>query len=350
MNSPFSISRRRVFAGGMGLLAACGISPRSAFSQELPPCQDTIEIGNWRLRGSLWVDEASIRLNAKAIRSSLRFYNQTSPVVTSADSFAATTLVSYDPGSDKLSIDWPDDSFQSMLDLDLVVHDEDNDVWYRKFRNQGLPLDAITAQLFVDERLHSGIQTRFLNEFQVNANTLMSARVLRIDLADDRGLITGRPGMILASLSADLTGLTELFAQRDKLEANIRSAEATGRCERVDCFITTACTRAVGLPDNCWELRTLRRFRDQVLEQVPGGAAKVARYYEVAPRLVEKVSSHPKGRAILLKVYALYILPSAVAARLGFNKTAFRIYERAALTLREHVAGAPGSPSSRQPN
>ncbi len=49
------------------------------------------------------------------------------------------------------------------------------------------------------------------------------------------------------------------------------------------CFITTACCEVLGLDDDCFELRTLRRYRDQVLAARPGGDADIARYYS-SPR------------------------------------------------------------------
>src|SRR6476646_10620356 len=37
------------------------------------------------------------------------------------------------------------------------------------------------------------------------------------------------------------------------------------------CFLTTACCEVLGLSDDCFELRTLRRYRDRVLIAMPGG-------------------------------------------------------------------------------
>src|SRR3954470_9525489 len=53
------------------------------------------------------------------------------------------------------------------------------------------------------------------------------------------------------------------------------------KCTATDqeCFITTACCELLGLPDNCFELRLLRRYRDRVLARLPGGREKIALYY-----------------------------------------------------------------------
>lgn len=94
------------------------------------------------------------------------------------------------------------------------------------------------------------------------------------------------------------------------------------------CFLTTACVDQAGLSDDCFELETLRRFRDNVLAKMSGGAADIATYYREAPALVAAIRRHPAGAAELSRAYLLYILPSAVLARLGFNRLAYRTYRR----------------------
>ncbi len=47
-------------------------------------------------------------------------------------------------------------------------------------------------------------------------------------------------------------------------------------------FLTTACLQAAGLPDNCKELQTLRRFRDEYVSRLPNGSAILSHYLNVA--------------------------------------------------------------------
>jgi hypothetical protein len=93
------------------------------------------------------------------------------------------------------------------------------------------------------------------------------------------------------------------------------------------CFLTTACCQVLGLPDNCFELRTLRRYRDEALAAMPGGNAAIAAYYLMAPAIMDRLPRQERV-ARLLSVYARFILPSAVAARLGLNGLAYRLYAR----------------------
>ena len=55
------------------------------------------------------------------------------------------------------------------------------------------------------------------------------------------------------------------------------------------CFLTTAACELRGLPDDCHELRVLRRFRDDVLVTSREGRALVEEYYREAPKLVPLV-------------------------------------------------------------
>jgi hypothetical protein len=47
----------------------------------------------------------------------------------------------------------------------------------------------------------------------------------------------------------------------------------------------------MGLPDDCHELQTLRKFRDDILLGDESGSALVERYYEVAPRIVSQLTT-----------------------------------------------------------
>ena len=51
------------------------------------------------------------------------------------------------------------------------------------------------------------------------------------------------------------------------------------------CYLTTVACLHQGLADDCFELETLRTFRDEVLMKTEEGRCLVQRYYEVAPAL-----------------------------------------------------------------
>ncbi len=101
------------------------------------------------------------------------------------------------------------------------------------------------------------------------------------------------------------------------------------------CFLTAACCGLVGLPDDCVELTTLRRFRDGVMMATAGGRADVARYYALAPAILTEIARRGEER-LLLRLYFSHIVPSVIAAQLG------REPPRAS-RLHRHDAPADGS-------
>ncbi|MDD2898406.1 MAG: cold shock domain-containing protein [Desulfuromonadaceae bacterium] len=55
------------------------------------------------------------------------------------------------------------------------------------------------------------------------------------------------------------------------------------------CFITTTVCNYRGLPDDCYELQTLRRFRDEHLLSTEQGSTLVKNYYDVAPSIAARL-------------------------------------------------------------
>ena len=53
------------------------------------------------------------------------------------------------------------------------------------------------------------------------------------------------------------------------------------------CFLTTACVEAENLSDDCYELNTLRNFRDSYVRGLPEGDAIISEYYDIAPKIIE---------------------------------------------------------------
>jgi hypothetical protein len=103
--------------------------------------------------------------------------------------------------------------------------------------------------------------------------------------------------------------------------------------EHGNCYLTTAAVGAVGLADDCWELQTLRHFRDTVLRQSERGQRLIRHYYRYAPALVADISRQADARNIWLKAWGFGILPAALCARLGFNALATTLYRKMTLAL-----------------
>lgn len=127
-----------------------------------------------------------------------------------------------------------------------------------------------------------------------------------------------------------------------KAMAKVEKDSQALKCTRVgdsNCFLTTAAVHTIGLADDCWELQTLRAFRDGPLARTAEGAALSADYYLRAPRIVEAVSERSDAARVWLATYWTGVVPCAVAARLGLNRLALSMYRRMTLRL-ERLAAA----------
>ena len=118
------------------------------------------------------------------------------------------------------------------------------------------------------------------------------------------------------------------LAWASERQTALAATRAEDKCTSPEgCFITSACCEALGLSDDCFELRNLRRYRDEVLAREPGGAAAIAAYYTLAPMILARLPREGRKRLLSL-IYARYVLPCAVAAWLGLNALTFRLYRR----------------------
>lgn len=75
------------------------------------------------------------------------------------------------------------------------------------------------------------------------------------------------------------------------------------------CFITEAVCRQQGKEDDCYELTTLRRYRDRYLMRSGEGQALVAEYYDTAPYLVQILNMQPDAAGIYERLYRRFLSP-----------------------------------------
>ena len=125
--------------------------------------------------------------------------------------------------------------------------------------------------------------------------------------------------------AAAQSGVNQLTILEGKANRRECSPISLGAALTPGCFLTSAACDTIGLADDCWELRTLRRFRDDWLVRQDGGAQDIASYYAHAPAIAARLRDDPRA---LVSLYWTGIVPSALAARLGMKNTARRIYQR----------------------
>lgn len=62
--------------------------------------------------------------------------------------------------------------------------------------------------------------------------------------------------------------------------------------------------RRKGLPDDCYELTTMRKYRDEILKQTNTGREIISFYYAEAPRIVKQINNSIKKKEICDWIYS----------------------------------------------
>ena len=104
------------------------------------------------------------------------------------------------------------------------------------------------------------------------------------------------------------------------------------REEESNCFLTTACVKYYGLKDDCYELQTLREFRDKHLLNSADGKKLVNQYYDIAPAIVKCLEAD-KNKNILFKEIFSQIKLACDAIERGEFDNASKIYKSAVANL-----------------
>lgn len=75
------------------------------------------------------------------------------------------------------------------------------------------------------------------------------------------------------------------------------------------CFLTTATCRVMGYEDDCEVLQSFRHFRDHILIAQSEGETLVGEYYQIAPRILEKIDASTNPQAVYQSMWDDYIRP-----------------------------------------
>ena len=106
------------------------------------------------------------------------------------------------------------------------------------------------------------------------------------------------------------------------------------------CLVSTACTRALGLPDDCSELQMLRHLRDEFVLALPNGVKEIEAYYRVAPKIIARIDKRPDALDFYRRIYASLVRPCADLARRNKLSKAFGLYKAEIERLREEIAAS----------
>jgi len=124
------------------------------------------------------------------------------------------------------------------------------------------------------------------------------------------------------------TSTTDTDVETD-VTTNVENTGAKG------CFLTTACVEARNLPDDCYELETLRKFRDDYVKHLPGGKGIIEEYYEIAPRIIEEIEGTIHSAEIFEELYENLVRKSVRLIDFGHYQEAFENYRSTVKELKD---------------
>ncbi len=99
------------------------------------------------------------------------------------------------------------------------------------------------------------------------------------------------------------------------------------------CFLSSACTEAKGLPDDCHELTALRKFRDEYLAKQECGECEIRHYYQTAPTIVSKIKASADPQTVFGNIYDELVVPCVRMIEDGDLEGAHIKYREYILTL-----------------
>ena len=101
------------------------------------------------------------------------------------------------------------------------------------------------------------------------------------------------------------------------------------------CYLTTACVDYFGKPDDCYELETLRSFRDGFMQTSTEMKEAAKKYYVIAPKIVAKINSVPNKASVYQKMYTDLVQKCINLINKGKNKEAYETYKDYSEALEE---------------
>ena len=105
------------------------------------------------------------------------------------------------------------------------------------------------------------------------------------------------------------------------------------------CYITTAVCETLGKPDDCYELKLLRDYRDGYLASCEDGEKVIKEYYNVAPTIVNRINKKSESAKIYSDIYSTYISPCISYIESGKNEECRTLYTNMVYELKSEYMG-----------
>ena len=111
--------------------------------------------------------------------------------------------------------------------------------------------------------------------------------------------------------------------------------EIDGGFKRKLCYITTAVCRSLKKDDDCYELRTLRDYRDDYLLNSDEGREVVETYYNIAPTIVNRINKGNESADTYRDIFNRYISPCISLIESGDYEDCKKLYSDMVYSLKD---------------
>lgn len=146
----------------------------------------------------------------------------------------------------------------------------------------------------------------------------------------DAGLILGNPTPIIYINGVEVDNKPfEEVRQPVTIDKTTTTTTSGGG----GCLITEATCGYFNKSDECYQLRTLRMFRDEWLKKQNGGELLIEKYYAIAPQLIKDIDSREDKAQIYNTLWDEYIVPCVEMIELEKYQDAKTLYIKGILLL-----------------
>ena len=126
--------------------------------------------------------------------------------------------------------------------------------------------------------------------------------------------------------------IATIYPGKDTMINNISASDYSykddeGSVSEPGCYLTTACVDYFGKADDCYELETLRSFRDGYMQTSSEMKQAAKKYYVIAPRIVAKINALPDKAIVYKEMYTNLVQRCINLINRGKNKQAYETYK-----------------------
>ncbi len=180
--------------------------------------------------------------------------------------------------------------FFSALNL-ILASDEDKDT-YHEVANHMIE--------YIENMLNQQAGKIKKERLQLNLNMFMAVYFLPAALEGKQSNAQEFADIVCEKWAAAFKGSNIKSADFASIQSGFRSKL---------CYVTTAVCKSLNKPQDCYELKLLKDYRDHYLAGIENGAELIQRYYDIAPTIVKRIEKSENAEEKYQYIWERYLKP-----------------------------------------